>query len=63
LRVRTAALVLALTVVGLGLAGCTSNDNGGVIVPPPDTTAPAGATTTSTVGGTPTTPLGTLPSS
>jgi hypothetical protein len=35
----TSALSLAvLAVLGAGLAGCKSNDNGGVIVPPPDTT-------------------------
>ena len=33
-RARTWAVAVALAVVGLGTAGCTSNDNGGVIVPP-----------------------------
>ena len=38
LRTRGAVLVVGVALLGVALAGCTSNDNGGVIVPPPDST-------------------------
>jgi hypothetical protein len=52
-RRRASALVAAASLfVGLGLAACGSNDNGGVIDNPTVTSAP-GATTTTAGGGTP----------
>ncbi|MDQ6613502.1 MAG: hypothetical protein M3083_01745 [Actinomycetota bacterium] len=49
LRGRWPAVALAVAVLSLGVAGCTSNDNGGVIyTPPPSTTTSlAGNTATS----------------
>jgi hypothetical protein len=49
---RRALALLAAVAVGLVLAACGSNDNGGVIDNPTVTSAP-GATSTTAGGGTP----------
>ena len=60
--VRAVGVALALTLAGIGVSACASNDNGGVIVPPPDTTTSAPAATTTPLPAV-TLPGGTLPNS
>ncbi len=63
-RAKAVAVALAWAVLGAGLAGCTSHDNGGVIVPPPatTTTAPGFGGANTTLPGASSTSVGTLPS-
>jgi len=47
-RARLAGLALTITLLGVAVTACTSNDNGGVIFTPPPSTTTTVAGTTST---------------